>query len=193
MRYLQLIHAIPGRTRLRCPAIRTDRQGAEQVADALAAMPGVREVKVRPFTGSILVEHAPTLTSAELTGVAQRVLGCDRVLARGEVPPVEGVVPELSKIARLAATAFRDLDRDVLRASDGSLDLGTLVTLGFFGAGAVQLVTEREMDLPPWFNLAWWGYRTFMTNEQDEIDSLEEASEDLSGDPPAVGTAPITS
>jgi hypothetical protein len=23
--------------------------------------------------------------------------------------------------------------------------------------------------LPPWFNLAWWGFRTFMTTEQPEI------------------------
>ena len=38
--------------------------------------------------------------------------------------------------------------------------------------------------MPPWFNLAWWGYRTFMTNEQDEISSLDE--------PPDPGSAPFT-
>ncbi|HWU89256.1 MAG TPA: hypothetical protein VN253_18445 [Kofleriaceae bacterium] len=189
MRYLQIAHALPGRTRLRCPALRAERAHAGRVADALAAMPGVREVKVRPFTGSILVDHDASITGAALVDVAQRVLACDRVLAHGERPPVQGAVPKLSKIAKLAAAAFREADRDVLRASEGSLDLGTLTTLAFLGAGAAQLAFDREMDLPPWFNLAWWGYRTFMTNEQAEIRSLDEPGEN----PPGPGSPPITS
>ena len=82
-------------------------------------------------------------------------------------------LPELSRLARLLAKAFGDIDRDVRRASEGSLDLGTLATLGFFGAGAANIFASREIPLPPWFNLAWWGYRTFMTNEQDEIQSAD--------------------
>jgi hypothetical protein len=176
MRCLQIVHAIPGRTRLRCAALRGAIDDVNRLADALAAAPGVHETSIRPFTGSILVLHDPSVTSAALIEVAQRVLACDRVLARGERPPFEGAVPELSKVAKLAAAAFRDLDRDVLRASEGSLDLGTLATLGFVGAGAVGLAFAREVEMPPWFNLAWWGYRTFMTNEQDEIASLDDAA-----------------
>jgi hypothetical protein len=174
MRYLQLVHTVPGRTRLRCPSLRKEPSLVTRVADELAAVAGVHEVKVRPFTGSILVFHDRDLSSSTLTDVAQRVLACDLVLARHERPPVDGGVPELAKIARLAASAFRDIDRDMLRASQGSLDLGTLATLGFFGAGALQLAYERELEMPPWFNLAWWGYRTFMTNEQDEISSIDD-------------------
>jgi len=177
MRYLQIAHELPGRTRLRCPALRRARDDADRLADALAATPGVHETTIRPFTGSILVLHEPSVTSATLVDVARRVLACDRVLARGVRPPFDGAVPELSKIAKLAAAAFRDIDRDLLRVSDGSIDLGTLATLGFFGAGAVGLAFEREVELPPWFNLAWWGYRTFMTNEQDEIASLDQATD----------------
>jgi hypothetical protein len=29
--------------------------------------------------------------------------------------------------------------------------------------------------MPPWFNLAWWGFRTFMTAEQEEIEAAGEA------------------
>jgi hypothetical protein len=177
MRYLQIVHAIPGRTRLRYPALRRAKDDADRLADALAATPGVHETSLRPFTGSILVLHDPSVTSATLVDVTQRVLACDRVLARGERPPIGGSVPELSKIAKLAAAAFRDIDRDLLRLSDGSIDLGTLATLGFVGAGAVGLAFEREVEMPPWFNLAWWGYRTFMTNEQAEIASLDETTD----------------
>jgi hypothetical protein len=174
VRYLQIVHAIPGRTRLRCPTLRHDRDQVECAADALAAVAGVHEVKIRPYTGSILVLHEAAVTPAMLVAAAQQVLACERVVQRGEQPPTDDFTPELSKIARLAAAAFRDLDRDVLRRSEGSLDLGVLATLGFLGAGAVQLAIEREVELPQWFNLAWWGYRTFMTNEADEIASVHD-------------------
>lgn len=174
VRYLQIVHAIPGRTRLRCPALREHPDQVVCVADALAAVAGVHEVKVRPYTGSILVLHEPAVLPATLVEAAQQVLACERVVARGESPPPDKFAPELSKIARLAAEAFRDLDREMLRRSEGSLDLGVLATLGFLGAGAVQLAIEREVELPQWFNLAWWGYRTFMTNELDEIESVGE-------------------
>jgi len=173
MRWLQIAHILPGRTRLRFPALRGDAAAGERIAEELAALPGVREVRVRPFTGSILVHHEPEVTSATLALAAHRILAPDRILEVGERPPRSPDVPELSRIARLAAKAFREIDRDVRRASQGSLDLGTLVTLGFFGAGAADVATSRELVLPPWFNLAWWCYRTFMTNEQDEIHSAD--------------------
>lgn len=169
MRYLQIVHAIPGRTRLRCPALRRDAPAVEAVADALAAVDGVHEVAVRPYTGSVLVTHDRAVGTRPLVDAAQRVLACEPVLAPGEHPPLDPDVPRLSRIAQLMACAFRQLDRDVLRVSRGSFDLGTLATLGFFTGGALEVFAERGLELPPWFNLAWWGYRTFMTNEQDEI------------------------
>lgn len=178
MRWLQIAHALPGRTRLRFPALRGDAAAGERLADALAAVPGVREVKVRPYTGSIVVLHDPDLPSASVAETARQILTPDRVLAVGEPPPRSAEVPELSRLARLVAKAFRDIDRDVRRASDGSLDLGTLATLGFLGAGVADVASSRELPLPPWFNLAWWGYRTFMTNEQDEIQSADVDDDD---------------
>ncbi len=176
MRYLQVVHTIPNRTRLRCPSLRTALADGERLADALAAVPGVDKVSIRPFTGSILVAHEPQVAVVALIDVANDVLAFDQIVGLGEQPPIDEAMPQLSKIARLAAAAFRDINRDVLRASEGSLDLGTLATLGFLSAGAVQLALEHEIELPPWFNLAWWGYRTFMTNEQEAIASLDGGS-----------------
>jgi Heavy metal associated domain 2 len=168
MRYLQVVHAIRGRTRLRFPILRQETACAETIADALAAMRGVHEVRVRPYTGSILVTHEAEVTPDHLVDEIQRHVSCGRVLRAGErLPPRPA--PELSRIGKLAAKAFREIDRDVLRISNGTFDLGTLVTLGFLGMGTVEVVTDREMPLPPWSQLAWWAYRTFTTNEQQEI------------------------
>jgi hypothetical protein len=170
MTWVHVVHALPGRTRLRSPKLRKDTVACELLADVLTARDGVREVRLRPYTGSALVLHAPEVASTELAELARTALALERVLAPTEHPPRPTEVPELSRLAKLAATAFRQIDREVKRASEGSVDLGTLVTGLFFGAGALQLASDRVVELPPWFNLAWWGYRTFMTNEQQEID-----------------------
>jgi len=170
MRWLMVAHHLPERTRLRTQVLRKDPAACERLADALAALAGVREVAIRPYTGSILVEHAPTLPLATLVHTVRDVLAIERVLAAGERPPVPAEVPPVSTIAREVALAVRELDRDIRRGTEGSVDLGVLATLVFLGAGAAEVVASGELPLPPWFNLAWWGFRTFMTTEGPAID-----------------------
>ena len=169
MRYLAIAHHLPERTRLRSPVLRKDLPICERLADALAAVPGVREVKVRAYTGSVLIEHAADVAVSTLVEESRRVLACDKVLAIGESPPYDEQVPALSNLARTVVATFREIDRDIRRVSEGEVDLGTLTTLGMIGAGAAQVITNRKLQMPPWFNLAWWGFRTFVTAEQDEI------------------------
>lgn len=181
MRWLQVAHHLPDRTRLRTPVLRKDVPACERVADALATIGGVREVKVRPYTGSILIEHEHELAIETLIDATRSTLAIDRVLAAGERPPPSAEVPPFSSIARTVVHAVRELDRDLRRGSDGTVDLGMVATLGFLGAGAAEVLTSGKLPLPPWFNLAWWGFRTFMTTEQPEIqaeDDDDEASND---------------
>ena len=177
MRWLAIAHHLPERTRLRSPVLRKDPPQCERLADALAAVAGVREVHVRPYTGSVLILHAPEVAVATLVEVSKRVLACDKVLAAGEAPPQGDNVPALSNLARTLAKTFREIDRDIRRISEGEVDFGTLATLGFISAGAAQVVAGGRLQMPPWFNLAWWGFRTFVTVEQDEIaaEALDEA------------------
>lgn len=169
MSWLAIAHHLPERTRLICPPVRKDEAACDRLADALSAVPGVVEVKVRPYTASAVITHRPDVALQTLVDVAQRTTGAERVLAQGEAPPLDPAVPPLATIAKQLATVVRELDRDLLRSTRGSLDLGTLATLGFVGAGAAEVLATRKLPMPPWFNLAWWGFRTFMTAEEDEI------------------------
>lgn len=173
--WIAIAHHLPERTRLICPSVRRDDAACERLADALSAITGVRLVKVRPYTASALVEHAADTPVATLVAEAQRVTGADRVLAEGEAPPRAASAPPLSSLAKTAARIMRELDEDIRRRTDGTVDLGTLATLGFFGAGAVEVLASKKLPLPPWFNLAWWGFRTFMTTEEDEIRAASSA------------------
>ena len=170
MRWLAICHHLPERTRLRSPVLRKDAQQCERLADAFAQLSGVREVRARPYTGSVLITHGSDVAVATLVDEARRVLGLDKILAVNEPPPYdERNVPALSNLARTLAKTFREIDKDIRRVSEGEVDLGTLSTLGFIGAGAAQVALGGKLQMPPWFNLAWWGFRTFMTAEQDEI------------------------
>lgn len=123
-----------------------------------------------PLAASISAAIARFAGATTIVDTAARVLDV-RVLARGEPPPVPEHVPPFSSVAQHLVRAFRELDRDIRRKSDGTVDLGTLVTLGLFGAGAAEVVTSGRLPVPPWLNLAWWGVRTFVSAEQEEIDA----------------------
>ena len=175
MTWLAIAHAIAGRTRLRSPLLRKDPATCHRIADVLAAVPGVHEVQVRPFTGSALVLHDRELAAPALADAMARALGGAQVLAPGERPPLPAEIPAFSAVARKLASAVQEIDRDIRRASNGSVDLGTLAALGFIGAGATEVARTGQLPLPPWFNLAWWGFRTFVTTEADEIEAEAQA------------------
>jgi hypothetical protein len=161
--WLVVSQHLPERTRLRSPVLRKTPAACTRIADALAAVPGVREVRVRPYTGSALILHDPSATLDALTEVACDALDGARVLAPGEAPPLSAAVPAFSSIRQKLAAIAHELDCDLRRSSEGSVDLGTLATLGFASAGAASVAASGQLPMPPWFNLAWWAYRTFMT------------------------------
>jgi P-type Cu2+ transporter len=74
---IDLVHAIPGRVRLRWPALRWDASLAERVLVAGMAHPGVRSVRINRACGALVVEGDPAVleTSTALVrrwGDAQR-------------------------------------------------------------------------------------------------------------------------
>lgn len=168
--WVQLVHAVPGRSRLRLGS--GDSQAGRDLGAALAGEGGVREVRVRELTGSMLCLHDEALRP-------QRILDAARghgwtVLDAGVPLPQPERPLGTSSIARELARLFRELNAEVLRQTDGAADVGMLLTLGFFGAGAVDVVRTGCIPAPPWFNLAWWGFRTFMTLEREAIAEVRD-------------------
>ncbi len=174
-RALRVVHAMEGRLRLRLPWLRRANGEATALADAIATWPGIIEVQVRPLTGSVLCLYdARNLSEAGLIERVAEATGAETIVPRGEEPP-----PDLrarpgdgqrSSVARALARGVRQINADTLNATDGRLDLGTIAALGFIGAGALEILTTRQLPVPPWFNLAWWALQTFTTFESDSSD-----------------------
>jgi len=170
LRVIYVIHATPGRTRLRLPWLRHDAKQATPLADGLLRVEGIEEVQVRPYTGSVLCSHDPRELDMEgLVGEVRRLTGVNVVVRPGEEPPEEEellrALSEGSGVARAASQFVKGVNVDVLRATGGRMDLGALAALSFAVAGAVEVAVTGKLPLPKWFNLGWWAFRTFATTE----------------------------
>ena len=173
-RFIHAVHALPGRARFRLPWLHDQRRSDEaaRLADELARLPGMREVQVRAYTGGVLCLYDPQrLDQASILAALVRVTGVDGTLGPGERPPLDDVLRRAGpgEVARELARFFKNLDDEILSATAGKLDMGTLATFGFLGAGALNVAVGRQATAPPWFNLAWWGLRTFMLFEADAV------------------------
>lgn len=176
MHHLRVVHSIEGRLRLRLPWLRQAEAEANELADRIAEWPGVIEVQVRPFTGSVLCYYESAVVAAdELVARIAALANVERIVPLGEEPPPVRPVAQpgdgkRSSIARAVARSIREINADTMNATQGRLDLGTIAALGFIGAGAFEVLATRQLPAPPWFNLAWWALQTFTTFEADTSD-----------------------
>jgi hypothetical protein len=125
----ELVHAMPGRARLRIASRRGDTAFLAEAATGLSAIMGVHKVEVRPLTGSILVHHGPSLARI---GEAAAKAGLFEIAepASAAVPPASRQWATLPADPRIAA----------------AIGLG-LVTLWQLSKGKL---------LPPALTLAWY-------------------------------------
>jgi hypothetical protein len=166
---VRLVHSSPGRTRVRLEGFDRALERATALADDLAALPGVEEVAVRPWTGSVLCVHdARRLDPKRIVDVVRRHAEQPGAPSRTEPgrPTPALLARQGSSIARSLTALVKQLDGDLLRVTEGRLDLGTLATFGFLAAGAAEVLSSRRLPAPPWFNLAWWALRTFTEFER---------------------------
>jgi len=99
------LHTLPGRIRLRHPALR-DQARAEDARARLSAVPHVSQVSASPRTGSLLVRHAAG-KDAKLLAALDKLLaeldaapGCAAVGGKGAKRPVW---PRYAKFGMMAS------------------------------------------------------------------------------------------
>jgi hypothetical protein len=186
-RLIRFVHRSPGRLRLRLGWLRSAPEEAEPLADELASLDRSMEVVVRAWTGSVLCRFDPErIDEARIVTAVRHHTRVAIVLGPGEAPPPTAFATNGrgSTIRDAITESVRGMNRDVVQATDGRLDLGALAGLGFLTLGAAEIAVTRTLPVPPWFNLAWWAFRTFTlsarTRTDDEEDNgLDAASSDV--------------
>jgi hypothetical protein len=178
-RVIELTHSLPGRVRLRLPWLRRQPDEVDPLADRLAALDGSLEVRIRPWTGSVLCTFDPErLDGSRILAEVQRHMRVRTVRRPDQAPTPAPKAAQAGEVRVRSAVneAFHDMNRGVLHATDGRLDLGALTGLALLAAGALEVAVTRRLPAPPWFNLAWMAFRTFQVSggdESEEDDGVE--------------------
>ena len=59
MKHVQIAHQMPGRVRFKIPAARDDPHLLEQIREILNGIPGLKQIRVKPDAGSIVLLYDP--------------------------------------------------------------------------------------------------------------------------------------
>ena len=161
---LRVVHACPGRVRLKAAKLKGEAALARQAAERLRRVPGIREVEANAVTGSLLIYYnLPELTSpAAMLALSeatkelfpeiepQTLLKGLESLAAPPPPATGGLTGSLAAVnAKVAALT-------------GGLDLKLLVPLFFLGLGIRSLLLAEKIHAPSWYDYFWFGFSSFM-------------------------------
>jgi hypothetical protein len=164
-RVVQVAHKMPGRLRISLPWLRADRVEAQSLADHLASVGGMTRAEVRMRTGSVVCEYdEKILDEGKILSIVRRLTNVRHVLMPDETPPrniEERTTSHGGHVGAVIEQAFRSANDEMLRVTDGRLDMGVAGAFAFLAAGVAEIFATGQIEPPPWFNLAWWAFRTF--------------------------------
>jgi hypothetical protein len=171
----QVAHHSKGRLRIRVPTAKGDAAALQKISQALAPVPGVREVSVNEAIGTITVHYDP-----------ERHVDLHRHLSEPEgshhealyVPPpepprteVDEALEMLEKEAQFLSShshsaqalfeLIRKCDIELKKATDNNLDLKVLAPLGLAVYAFLELGFEAAT--PVWMTLGLFSSNHFVT------------------------------
>lgn len=154
----RVVHAMPGRVRLRFRADVDVGIVAQRMREALAELVGGLAVEPRPASRSVLIRYDHR--QAEL----RRLL--DECLPAGAVEPVEtgarepGAVAGETSVGRSVVGSVSAINAGIGRITGGFLDLRDVFPLTLLAFG-LRRVAQGNLQPMPWYNLLYYGYSTF--------------------------------
>ena len=182
---LQILHAIPGRLRLKVGTLKDNPALADECQGRLARLWMVQQAVVNPVTGSVLVIYDPRLLEAVRAGDLSEFGDMDvlqamqELLALGHMLGISpqdvdrnmfedwlrihanGSQPATTTVAAVE-TFFGRLNTQVAQASNGWGDLPALVPLSLFFLGVRSLLLVETVPFPAWYDYFWFAFGTFI-------------------------------
>lgn len=181
---VQVVHAMPGRVRLRVSKVRDNPAFAQRAQDRLARVPGVKQVEVKPLTGSVLIFYDTAVLLAE-GAMAALTDGFSELFpelgAEALNLGIESLVHVLSGGEKEAPSSnFTDsmgsINAQVARLT-GGYDLKLLIPMTFLFFGVRNLVTSAKVATPAWYDYLWFAFASFSMMSQWAV--TQEVQADL--------------
>jgi Cu2+-exporting ATPase len=149
---IELVHQIPGRVRLRVPALRSHPKLADRIVAAGMAHPGVRSVRVNLACVSVVVEGDRSLTNETSSGSLVKRWLATPTDSTAQAPSLAKASTTTSTFRRLAPLGF-SLGGIALSFASGGLAPGFALVSTVAGAlpivfrGARALIVERRLTV----------------------------------------------
>jgi hypothetical protein len=145
---IRMVHAIPGRVRLKVPKLRHNPTLARLIQERLGAVPGIQGVEVTPLTGSVVVRFDPQIVTAPESLMNLSETLTDLFPGLDLTQWVDFVRQSLSGEAaglswpEVVVDYGAGLKACLARALGGLLDLRILIPLAFLYFGLPRLLKE---------------------------------------------------
>lgn len=146
---LEVVHALPGRMRLRMPSLRARARALEEFATSLKRLEGIQDVTVNPVLGTALVRYDAAKLTPSLV-VAAATHGFDfETAVRNHQSLVGGEL-------RALHYAF---NQAIMQRTGGVLDLPALMTVLLI-VTFVRGITGRGGPKVSPLAVLWWLHRS---------------------------------
>jgi hypothetical protein len=182
---LKVVHALPGRVRLRVARVKGNPALARQAQEKLAKVPGIKQVEAKAGTGSLLIHYdLEDLFSTASLDLFSATLG--ELFPEIEIASLMAGLMSLTEnpaagtgtaVAAGITDSFGALNARLGKIT-GGVDLKLLAPLALIFLGLRGLWSSEKVSSPSWSNLLWFGFASFVMLNR----GLVEGS---SGTPPA--------
>jgi Heavy metal associated domain 2 len=162
---IRVVHAIPGRVRVKIAGLKENADLVREVQGRLSAVQGIQRVEVNPITGSVLILYdrtafeslesllalaahlSPLLPDLDFSGLEDWLASEN---TNGNAPPV----------AERLGSFFGGLNVKVSETT-GGVDLKFLLPLTLFLLGVRAITVAGKGVFPTWYDLLWFAFGSF--------------------------------
>lgn len=160
---VRVVHAVPGRVRLKVTGVKENPGLAAALEERLLGVDGIHRVEVNPLTGSILLLYDP----AEREEVGQTLqplfpgLELEEYRPGGAPGATNGNHAPAQPMGRRISGLFGSLNSGVGQVT-GGIDLKVLLPVTLFLLGVRSLFVSDKLRVPMWYDLIWFSFGTFL-------------------------------
>jgi hypothetical protein len=171
---IRVVHAIPGRVRVKIAGLKENPALVRDVQGHLSAVQGIQRVEVNPITGSVLILYDRTafepLDSLLSLAACLSPLFPDLDFNRLEDwLTSENADGNALSLAERLASFFGGLNAKVSETT-GGVDLKFLLPLALFLLGVRAVSVSGKGVLPTWYDLLWFAFGTFFMLNPGVVD-----------------------
>jgi hypothetical protein len=166
---VKVVHAIPGRIRLKVSELKDNPALAEAVQERLSSVSAVDWVETNPVTGSVLVvydvDEVATFDSA--SALSEVLTPLFPTLDAGQIQarltrPANGSRSEPGvPLDRRISGMIGSLNVGVGKVT-GGVDLRVLLPVALFCLGVRGLIASEKLPFPAWYDFLWFAFGTFV-------------------------------